>query len=429
MNRWILLSVLLVLAAADAALAKDACLDCHEKKTPGIVSVWRESAHARKNISCTDCHGTDADACHNRTVLADAGRCGKCHKRELADHRGSKHGIAGRAGRACTRTQPMTPEQQKSCSGCHDPSDATFVNTEGSMFLAQSPNMQRQGCSACHAVESRCDTCHTRHATDLAPARDPATCGTCHMGPDHPQMEMWETSRHGVLFTLKGADTAPSCVTCHMQAGSHNVSRGISTQSNRNGEREFMLAACSRCHTRKMSERQLADADAIRTQSMSLVNEARQIVAGLEQEGLLAPSPVDRPGHPLFGKTFVLGPQMLYENLSLPESLFFKMIMFQAPTAWKGAYHQNPDYSHWFGNAPLKLSLSELASQAALLRSVDRLKKRIDAADGKNRATDNAELEDIKGMLRLLDEQRLRQEISEQEYRQKKKKILDEHGL
>ncbi len=420
-------ALLILLAVHGAAFAKDVCLDCHEKKTPGIVAFWRGSAHARKNVNCTDCHGSDPEACHSRAAVVDAAKCGKCHKQELADHRASKHGIAGRTGRACTRTQPVTAEQQKSCAGCHDPSDAdTLVKTECSMFLAQSPEMQRQGCSACHQVESRCDSCHTKHGTDRALARDPATCGTCHMGPDHPQLEMWETSRHGVLFKQKGPATGPSCATCHMDAGSHNVSRGIGTGAS--PEREFMLLVCSRCHTKSFSQRSLADADGIRTQSDALVREAEQVVAGLGQDGLLSPSPLDRPGHPLLGKTLVTGPQMLYEDLSFVEALFFKVKMFYAPTAYKGAYHQNPDYAHWYGNAPLKLALSEIKSNAALVRSVDLLNKRLDNAQGTVRGG-SAEFKAIQDQLRALNDQRLRREITEQEYLDRKKKILNEHGL
>jgi hydroxylamine dehydrogenase len=428
MKRYCLLTVVLfVLAGYAPARANDVCLDCHEKKTPGIVGFWRQSAHARKNVSCTDCHGTDPEACHNRTVVVDAARCGRCHARALNDHRLSKHGIADRAGRACTRTQPVTPEQKKSCSGCHEPSSAgAIVKTQGSMFLAQSPEMQRQGCGSCHHVELQCSACHTKHGTDLAAARDPATCGTCHMGPDHPQLEMWETSRHGVLFRQTGAETGPSCVTCHMPGGSHNVSRGIG--AGLRDEREFMLAICSRCHTKSFSQRSLADADGIRNQSNALVKEAEGIVAALGQDGLLVPSPLERPGHPLLGKTLVTGPQMLYENLSFVEALFFKMKTFYAPTAYKGAYHQNPDYAHWYGNAPLKLALSEIKSTADLLRSVDLLQKRLDNAQGTSEEG-SVEFKAIQEKLRSLNDQRLRQEITEQEYLKRKKKILDEHGL
>ena len=69
---------------------------------------------------------------------------------------------------------------------------------------------------------------------------------------------------------------------------------------------------------------------------------------------------------------------MLYENLSSVESTLFKMKAFYAISAYKGVFHQNPDYAHWYGNAPMKLALSEIRSQAALLRKVEAIKKRVD---------------------------------------------------
>jgi multi-heme cytochrome with CxxCH motif len=428
-------TTLLFMAGAATASTGDPCLDCHEKQTPGIVENWKKSAHFQKQVGCTGCHGDNIDANHQRTVIVDAARCGTCHKTALADHRQSKHSQSLRTGRACTRNERVTGEQKKSCALCHKPGSAEpLVNVECAMFLAQTPAMQNQGCTACHLVETRCDVCHTKHGTGLATAGDPATCGTCHMGPDHPQQEMWETSRHGVLYRQGNREAAPSCAACHMRAGSHNVSRGISSgipkeeAGRRKQEREFMIAICAQCHTRNFSARNLDDADRIEEQSANLVSEAQEIIEGLQRDGLLAPSPAERPAHPLFGKTFVIGPHMLYENLSLVESLFFKMKTFYAATSYKGAFHQNPDYAHWYGNAPLKLTLSEIRSEALLLRQVDALKKRIDNL-GPSAENEQKAFGEIGKKLRALREKRLKGELSEMEYQKTKDKLLKEEGL
>jgi hydroxylamine dehydrogenase len=427
-------TVIAFAAATASSSAGDPCLICHEKETPKIVDAWRRSAHFQNQVGCAGCHGDNIDANHRRTVTVDAARCGTCHKTALADHRRSKHGQSLRAGRACTRNDRVTEEQEKSCALCHKPGSAeTLSNVECAMFLAQNPAMQTQGCTACHLVETRCDVCHTKHGTGLGTARDPATCGTCHMGPDHPQQEMWETSRHGVLYKQGGRETAPSCTTCHMQAGSHNVSRGISSgipgedAGRRKQERGFMISICAECHARNFSARNLDDADRIGEQSAALVEEARVLIEGLQKDGLLQPSPAERPAHPLFGKTFVIGPHMLYENLSFVESLFFKMKTFYAPTTYKGAFHQNPDFAHWYGNAPLKLTLSEIRSEALLLRQVDALKKRLDNLGPAGR-DDQGRFSDIKNRVRELNEKRLKGELSEQEFQKKKNGLLDSEG-
>ena len=65
-------------------------------------------------------------------------------------------------------------------------------------------------------------------------ARQPEACGKCHLGPDHPQMEVWEESKHGILYRANreklnldkdvwraGKDyfSGPTCSSCHMSAG------------------------------------------------------------------------------------------------------------------------------------------------------------------------------------------------------------------
>jgi hypothetical protein len=45
-----------------------------------------------------------------------------------------------------------------------------------------------------------CSACHTRHRFSKEQARRPDACGKCHLGPDHPQIEVYQESKHGVLY-------------------------------------------------------------------------------------------------------------------------------------------------------------------------------------------------------------------------------------
>lgn len=78
-----------------------------------------------------------------------------------------------------------------------------------------------------------CSACHSRHDFSPRRARQPENCGKCHLGPDHPQKEIYEESKHGVAFRdlkdkmnldspkwVLGRDytQAPTCATCHMSA-------------------------------------------------------------------------------------------------------------------------------------------------------------------------------------------------------------------
>ncbi|MBI5100485.1 MAG: hypothetical protein HZB33_01425 [Nitrospirae bacterium] len=418
-----------------SAKAEDACLPCHEKNTPWAVIHWKESVHFEKNVGCSDCHGHDIEANHRREVTVDAEKCGHCHKKALSEHNLSRHSRGLKTGRGCTRNLKEMEGQKKSCSLCHAPgSTRPFDNTECAMFLAQTKEMQSHGCGSCHRVENRCDTCHTKHGTNLSLAGSPGACGTCHMGPDHAQYEMWDLSSHGVIYKVRGAKEGPSCTTCHMHNGSHNVSGGIASSlpgtlpELRKQERDHMIGICSGCHSSGFASRNLAEADRIEEQSRKIVEEGRIIVEELQKENLLLPSPSERPAHPLFGKNFVIGPHMLYEDLSRPESLFFRMKQFYYMNAAKGAFHQNPDYTHWYGNAPLKLALSELKSEAALLRRVKTLKDRLDNIM-RFRETEKDDAGGTKKILRELNERRLRGDISEKEYDELKNRVLDEKGL
>ncbi len=422
---------------ASAEDSQEDCLACHAEKTPGVVGYWERSAHRDADVGCEACHGSDVKAAHSgeRKVLAPV--CARCHEEAGKGHSQGRHGVALKTGHGCTRNLPAATGSGASCSFCHETdSGRPRENSECSMFLAQSPEMQLQGCLSCHKVENRCDTCHTVHGTDLAMASEAETCGTCHMGPDHAQYEMWKSSRHGVIFKQRGMPDAPTCVTCHMYKGTHDVSRGIATGRPADtavSERGFMLDICSRCHTRKFSRLNLEEADAIQRQSLALLAEAEEVVRKLHGEGLLMPMPSERPEHPIFKKKFTLGPLMTYEDISRPEANFFRMMKFHYVSAYKGAFHQNPDYTHWYGNAPLKLALAELKSDAMLLRKLNTVEDRLDnlAAGGALRAgtTEEDELEALKSELRALKERLLKSEITPQEHKALKAKLLDNMGL
>ena len=443
--RYLLVLSLWVCACGTAlgSEARPSCIPCHEKANPLMVEYWRTSAHAEEKVLCETCHGDYAsnhDQASGTRQRVEASVCATCHQERAQEHFASKHGVGFRAGQACTRNRPGREAGQAECGTCHAAdSGLPREKAECARFLAQSPEMRRQGCNACHGVENRCDTCHTAHDTNLETARNPSICATCHMGPDHAQYEMWQTSKHGILYELYGPGYAPDCLTCHMPEGTHNVSTGVSMglagqpypEEVRKWERGRMVSVCRPCHTKSFSEQSLGDADAIQKQSKALLDEAAGILKKLNGEGLLFPSPAERLAHPLSGPVFDIGPQMLYENLSSVEAEFFVMKKFHYVTAYKGAFHQNPDYAHWYGNAPLKLSLSRIRSEAELLRSFGRLRARLDNLGGGARAGEEpgSVPSGPEARLRELKDRFLSGQISQEEYDRQRVEILDASGL
>jgi len=256
------------------------------------------------------------------------------------------------------------------------------------------------------------------------------------MGPDHPQYEMWKSSRHGVLYSRKGRDFSPDCISCHMPSGSHDVGFGITMglagqpypSKIRDRAREDMVTICSGCHTRAFAALNLRDGDAVQKQAKALLGEAAEIIRQLEKEGLLMPSPGERPPHPLVGHALEIGPQMLYEDLSRVEAIFFRMKKFYYVITYKGVFHQNPDYAHWYGIAPLKLSLSELKSEARLLGELKRLRERLDNLS-RSGGVDRERAGDLSDRLRALKEKYLRGDLDRLDYEKKKKAFLDDAGF
>ncbi len=342
------------------------CAQCHRERQPGIMAGWDAGEHSRQGVKCEDCHGADHEQIFAEKGRVPASRCAQCHEKQTEEFLNSSHANA--------RTNAL----------------------KNARLLAQIPAMQRRGCMGCHDLgggeEGRCNACHGAHRHSAADARRPEACGTCHMGPDHPHIEAWEASPHGVAYGATG-DTkqAPTCASCHMPRGTHDASAGITLGRSGSGavlkgekapipmheidaetartQRDVMVKRCAECHTPARARAALDDADRIKREADRLVARAVEIMEALYAEKLITPAPEDRPAHPTLGHALVLGGQMLYENQSNAERIFFDMAKFAHAITFKAAYHQAADHMHWLGNARLKADLVELEAEARRLRA------------------------------------------------------------
>ncbi len=373
------------------------CLKCHKVLTPMAVKDWEESKHFKKDVGCENCHND-----HSNLIMPTPDTCAKCHANEVLQHRNGKHSIAW--------TKKVTAGGKGGGAG---------------RFLAQYEEMKEGACAACHSVENKCDSCHTRHRFSPEEAREPAACSTCHMGPDHAQLEYFESSKHGVIFEIEGkgfedGGRAPTCVTCHMVGGNHDVSQGLTLggssqgkfigkknsgigySKNPNGilmneitpddfkrERAKMVRICINCHSKRFAEHKLAVADGIKIATDGVLGEAIKVIRDLYFDGLLNPMPEDRPENPFVGQKLMLTGHQLYEQTSGVEALFFEMYKFDVVHAWKGAYHFSPDWTHWFGNAPMKLKLSRIKNEANQLRRLHKLEQELDVTPEQVEFKDN----------------------------------------
>jgi predicted CXXCH cytochrome family protein len=391
------------------AKAADACVTCHQKSSPQVVADWKASRHAPMGVGCVDCHGdahkSAADPKLARMPTPDT--CGQCHEAQVAGFKKGKHAFAWAAVKAMPTFHYQAlavREGEKGCGGCHKLGLKTEAEAKELREVAGG-----------YGVAS-CDACHTRHLFSKAEARQPEACKTCHMGFDHPQWEMYDSSKHGVRNDLKRTKTipetaaAPTCQTCHMQEGNHEVRtawgflavrlpmpagdpqwtadrvtilQGLGVldpagqptgrlevvkaaqvarldQASFDVERSKMLKTCQQCHSQSFAQTQLTLADGLIRDIDHLTAEAIRVVASLYQDGTL-----QKPSS--YASAF---PDLLtFHDAPTPvEQKLFAMFLEHRMRAFQGAFHANPDYVTWYGWSELQRDLTEIRSMAEELR-------------------------------------------------------------
>jgi len=339
------------------------CISCHQERTPGFFQSWVESKHAKNGVHCMTCH-IDHQAASDQKAMVFPEKCGECHKKELDQFRMSRHSIGF---------------------------DRMRIQGE---YLGIPQEIRAAFCERCHSVQKRCNSCHTSHRFSLKEARDPDACGCCHLGPDHPHKEMYETSLHGTIYKItQNPDRAPRCITCHMPNGSHNASFGIArgpagtrslvvdlkgvliSKEEEERRREEMLGVCTKCHSRWFAQEQLENADQVKEAGFKLQEEGKRVIEEIAQEGLIYPLVSERMPHPTEGRTLVLADPQLYIGTSYIERLFFTMFKFHNIRVWKSGYHFSPSYTHGYGWIEMQLDLIDIKEEAEKLRQLFKQKK------------------------------------------------------
>ena len=99
--------------AQPASTASDACVACHEKRSPGVVADWKLSRHSQVAVGCApasgNAHKTDADASLARLPTPDT--CNQCHSTQVDQFKKGKHAAAWAAVKAMPtfHQRPMRP--------------------------------------------------------------------------------------------------------------------------------------------------------------------------------------------------------------------------------------------------------------------------------------------------------------------------------
>ncbi len=209
------------------------CIECHIQVTPGIVRQHLNGKmgnphNAADYVGCNDCHGDqhNEEDDYKLAELPTPKTCAKCHKEQVDQFKAGKHQLAwfGVQTQAAFHSQPksIVGKGYRGCSGCHKIGQKGWKGAMQGMKKmtydgGKEASQYRYG-------NAQCDACHTRHSFSKKEALDPRSCSNCHMGFDHPQWEMYTSSKHGIIWEIDGDDSrAPTCQTCHMNGGNHEV--------------------------------------------------------------------------------------------------------------------------------------------------------------------------------------------------------------
>jgi hydroxylamine dehydrogenase len=409
------IAIFLTLTLASSGALAQNCVVCHKGVTPSIVSDWQLSKHGQNGIDCFMCHGDEHKSPQDvaKVKIPTPETCAGCHEMRVEQYKKGKHALAWAAMKAMPTAhwQPMAlMEGMKGCGGCHK----LGLKTEEEIA-----ELKKDG--AGFGVAS-CDACHTRHVFSTQEASQPQACQTCHMGFDHPQWEMYSSSKHGVRYLLKQNKilpetvAAPTCQTCHMQDGNHAVrtawgflavrlpmpedkqwaadratilqALGVLdpdgkatdrlevvkmadvvrlTQQDWEKERFKMVKTCNQCHSINFAKAELEKGDQMIKEADRLMAEAIRIIAALYKDGILPkPKSYAYPFPDLL--TFHDAPTVIEQKL-------FVMFLEHRMRAFQGTFHANPDYALWYGWSEMQRDLTEIKTLAEELRKRKECKK------------------------------------------------------
>ncbi|MFC1715316.1 multiheme c-type cytochrome [Candidatus Poribacteria bacterium] len=429
--------------------SSDECVECHKSGMPGIIKQWEESKHSEAGVGCYNCHeaksGDPSGYEHNGyeiTAVPSPRYCEECHPGEVEQNSKSKHAWGAFMG-------PLKPYYTKARAEGLDPfsqETARLLDPEKMAKTALTPlfpdsgilkkiglldnpeyhhNNVNLGCIECHGSFmiaepggelkgwpnagvgrinpdgslGSCTYCHTRHKFSIEEARKPETCGQCHLGPDHPQHEIYEESKHGNIYAASGDDwnwdapagelssediVAPTCAVCHMSAldgvveNTHDVSsrlywelqpkksvpqwkgpdevdlvlERVPDKEKAEAGRATMKKVCYRCHSPQWADNYLDEFDKVVSDYNMLWEYTDNLLKQAYEEGLISKdNPLDET----------------------PEIMHY-LVWHHDGRRWRmGASMMGPDWTHW--NGAVDAIMNKLGTMINDIEMRRRLKK------------------------------------------------------
>jgi hypothetical protein len=189
-----------------------------------ILSEWAQSAHARGDVNCRDCHAPTGEWRDH----VEKSVCAECHEQEKDGFIKGRHGMRSAVA------------------------EKTLLLADARLPMKADAMGRRPGCNQCHSAHD--------YDTRRAAAR---SCLECH---DDEHSRNWRDSPHGQLWQSELDGRAPkgsgvACASCHMPRQEH---RGMVTvEHNQNAflrpVETMGRKVCMQCHGLPFSLNSLAD--------------------------------------------------------------------------------------------------------------------------------------------------------------------------
>jgi len=423
-TRMLVLALALVILCAAAAWAENypkmrefrlersmppeavACIECHRTEHPGMFSDWAQSRHAAAGITCLDCHQADprdADVSQDHFKQYERGDnpygksefkvpvsavvtpkdCSRCHPDEVKQYSRSKHAntieIMWKIDPWLNKGMNSDNERKTGCYYCHG---TVIEMKDGKVDPATWPNTGVGRVNMDGSLGS-CTSCHTRHRFSVEEARKPEACGQCHLGPDHPQIEIYTESKHGAIYNAIGYEfnwkaspgtwtpgvdfRAPTCASCHMSGAgsvktSHDVTERLSWETQApltvrpadfkplpaktdwKVERQKMSEVCQQCHGKNWVDSFYVDFDkAVEEYNENYFKPAKARLDDLYEKGILSKE------------------SFFDEHLEVE---FYELWHHEGRRARMGAMMMAPDYAWWHGFYECKHRFNNFMAEA-----------------------------------------------------------------
>jgi hypothetical protein len=340
--------------------------------------------------------------------------CSRCHPDEAKQYSQSKHAntieIMWKLDPWLNKGMNSDFERTTGCFHCHG---TVLKMKDGVLDPATWPNAGVGRLNLDGSLGS-CTSCHTRHRFSVMEARKPEACGQCHLGPDHPQIEIYMESKHGDIYTAHG-DTynwdaaggtwtagvdyrAPTCAGCHMSGsgkvmGTHDTTERLAWETqapitvrpedfkpfpakvNHEVERQKMKDICLQCHANTWTDGHFVRLDQVVVDYNEIyAKPAMKVLGELYDKGLLDQS-----------KAFD-------ENLEVE---WYELWHHEGRRARFGAAMMAPDYTWWHGFYECKKRYNSFMEEARELLKHN--KKAYKAEDFPNATGDTTRPKEIFG--------------------------------